>query len=94
MTDLAELCQQLERHSQVDEAKILVPAYRPVGIRIYWKSHGAKDFTPSEAREWLDEHPPRCWSWTHSPARNTVRDYCTLNLDHEGPHHGDREEWG
>lgn len=78
----------LERHSQVRSA------HEADGhVVIYWADGRKTHKTTLEAERWIKDHPPRCWSWTHSPARNTVRDYCGLTLDHDGPHRGDREVW-
>jgi len=78
----------LERHSQIKSA------HEADGhVVIYWadgrKTHKAAD----EALAWINEHVPRCYSWTNSFAANTTRDYCTLFKGHIGKHLGDRETW-
>lgn len=80
--------EQLERHSQIHEA------HEAQGhVVIYWADGRKTHKTTNEATEWLKKYPPRCWSWCRSLATNTFRDYCTLQIGHEGPHRGDREEW-
>jgi|WetSurSiteA1Bulk_404760.scaffolds.fasta_scaffold17049_2 hypothetical protein len=91
-----ELITRLESHSQIRRAEYLLTGL--VGnsnalVDIQWADGRRTKLAIMDAVRWIEAHPPRCWSWTHSPARNTVRDYCRLTLDHEGAHEGDRGSW-
>jgi hypothetical protein len=88
-----ELLTQLERHSQIHKAEYFLNQDGLARVEITWANGSRKTFDILQAVAWLESHPPRCWAWLFSPARNTERDYCTLTLDHDGPHKGDRDEW-